>query len=172
VNWRGSCLTKGVAITGRTILFLGLGVVAFASCKTIQKTREAIVSQPKIYVVSSETAPFYSHGPQQGNGPDRTLTRETLVRLIRPSFGYSKVQLLEDGTDGYVSSDDIRIASPDAIAAAKATPPPIAAISSTPAGERFDLNSSDPRLSAPPEQLPPPDLPPADTASPAPSPGQ
>ena len=85
------------------------------------------------------------------------------MRLIRPSFGFAKVQLLDDSAEGYVSSDEIRIAPPALIEAATATPPPVAVISNTPAGEQFDLNSADPRLSAPPEQLP------AADASPIPS---
>jgi hypothetical protein len=73
------------------------------------------------------------------------------MTLIRPSFGYSKVHLVS-GQEGYVASEDIKIA-PEALVAAMNAPPP----GSQPAsahGERFDLNSADPRLVVPPEDLP------------------
>jgi hypothetical protein len=105
----------------------------------------------KLYAVTSAKAPFYKLGPQQGGGPDQELPRDTLVTLIRPSFGYCKVQLT-NGQEGYVANEDIKIAPPALVAAANAPPPgtepPLVH------GERFDLNSSDPRLVVPPEDLP------------------
>lgn len=121
----------------------------------------------RLYAVSAESAAFFRFGPQQGNGPDRTLPRNTLLRLIRPSWGYSKVQLVEDNQQGYVASEEIATAPAGLIASVDASPRPSAG------AEQFDLNSADPRLSAPPESLPPPDLPPspdvpaASTPSPA-----
>lgn len=124
----------------------------------------------KYYAVTTEAAPFYRYGPQQGNGPDLRLPRNTLVTLIRPSFGYSKVQVLDSHQQGYVASEDIQVAPASLVASATATPPPVAAVS-PPTGEQFNLNSTDPRLNAPPEQLPAPDLPPpADVPAPEPSP--
>ena len=120
----------------------------------------------KIYVVSVESAGFFLHGPQPGRTPDQTLTRDTQVRLIRPSFGYSKVELVETKAQGYVSSDEIRPASSNLIASF--APPkvdPITAPVDQPAVEQFNLNSNDPRLVPPPENLPPSELP-------APSPEQ
>jgi len=61
-------------------------------------------------------AEFYLYGPQQGNGPDRKLPQDTLMMLIRPSFGYSKVQLM-NGQQGYVASQDIRAAPPQLVSA-------------------------------------------------------
>ncbi|MFL6583616.1 MAG: hypothetical protein ACJ8KU_03765 [Chthoniobacterales bacterium] len=107
----------------------------------------------KLYAVSSEGAAFYRHGPQQGNGPDTTLPRDTIVKLIRPSFGYSKVQVVETKQQGYISSDDIRVAPPALVASASATPSPVAA-ASTPPGEQFSLDANDPRLQSPADQLP------------------
>jgi hypothetical protein len=148
-----------------TIPALAVTAALFAGCNTIEKTRESLANTPKIYAVSTEAAAFYSHGPQQGNGPDRTLPRDTLVKLIRPSFGYSKVQVIGESQEGYVATEDIQVAPPSLVAKATATPPPVAA-ASAPAGEQFNLDSSDPRLKAPPEQLPAPDLPPAADAPP------
>jgi hypothetical protein len=72
------------------------------------------------------------------------------MTLIRPSFGYSTVHVV-NGQEGYVASEDIKPAPPALIAALTAPPP-----GAEPAthGERFDLNSSDPRLAVPPEDLP------------------
>lgn len=104
----------------------------------------------KLYAVTAAKTPFYKLGPQQGGGPDMELTRDTLVTLIRPSFGYCKVQLTS-GQEGYVANEDIKIAPPALVAAANAPPPGVEPVAH---GERFDLNSTDPRLSVPPEDLP------------------
>lgn len=105
------------------------------------------------YAVSAPQTPFYKYGPQQASGPDEQLPRDSLLKIIRPSFGYVKVQL-QTGEDGYVASEDIKPA-PAALVAEKLAPPPppqIAAHSDT--SEQFSLNSTDPRLIAPPEPLP------------------
>lgn len=124
------CLSGGCALTRKNILSTSSG--------------------EKVYAVTAAKTPFYKLGPQQGGGPDMELTRDTMMTLIRPSFGYSKVHLT-NGEEGYVASEDIKPASPALIAALTAPPP-----SSQPAtnGEHFDLNSADPRLAVPPEDLP------------------
>jgi hypothetical protein len=104
----------------------------------------------QFYAVKAEKAPFYKFGPQQGNGPDMQLPRDTLVTLIRPSFGYCKVHLAS-GEEGYVASEDIKVAPAELVAAASAPPP---GSEPTARGERFNLNSTDPRLVVPPEDLP------------------
>jgi hypothetical protein len=76
------------------------------------------------------------------------------------------VQLVASGEQGYVASEEIKPASSTLVASTTtartdhplSAPPP-------PAVEQFNLNSNDPRLVPPPEDLPDPDLP-------APSPGQ
>jgi hypothetical protein len=114
----------------------------------------------KFYVVSVDSAAFFRHGPQAGRQPDKTLSKETVVKLIRPSFGYSKVQVVETGEQGYVSSEEIRPASSALLASVSAPKTdPLTTPSTTPAVEQFNLNSSDPRLVPPPEDLPPTELP-------------
>ena len=125
----------------------------------------------KMYAVGVEKAAFYKFGPQQGNGPDQELPRDTLVRLVRNSFGYSKVVIADSGQQGYVASENLTVASAALIAAATATPPPqqVASTSASSAGENFDVESADPSFVPPPEGLPAPDLPPAaPEASPTP----
>jgi hypothetical protein len=117
----------------------------------------AAVGSGKYYAVTKET-PFYHYGPLQGNGPDQKLMQDTLVTVVRPSFGYSKVRLL-NGEQGYLASEDIHLASPALVAAAFAPPPSSSGIS------KFRLDSSDPRLIAPPPPLP------ADLPEPTPIPG-
>jgi hypothetical protein len=114
----------------------------------------------KLFVVSTESTAFYRRGPQTGRDPDTTLAKETVVKLIRTSFGYSKVEVVATGEQGYVATEEIRPASPALIASASAPKPdPLATPSTEPAAEQFNLNSSDPRLVPPPEDLPPADLP-------------
>jgi hypothetical protein len=114
----------------------------------------------KFFVVSVESAPFFRHGPRAGVNPDTTLSRETVVKLIRPSFGYSKVEVVATKEQGYVSSEEIRPASSALLASVSAPKrDPLVTPSTQPAVEQFNLNSNDPRLEPPPEDLPPTELP-------------
>jgi hypothetical protein len=105
----------------------------------------------KFYAVTAEKAAFYKYGPQQGNGPDMELPKDTLMTVIRPSFGYCKVHLTS-GQEGYIAREDIQVAPPALVAALTAPTPSSPA--DTHRGERFNLNSTDPRLTVPPEELP------------------
>lgn len=102
------------------------------------------------YSVAASQTPFYRHGPQQGNGPDMQLPRDSIMKVIRPSFGYVKVQL-QDGEKGYVANEDIRPA-PATLVAEKLASPPAPTVADQ--SEQFQLNANDPRLIAPPEPLP------------------
>lgn len=138
--------------------------VAFAGCsgttRTTQTTTTTAKREAKLYVVSADSAPFFRHGPQAGRDPDKTLSKETVVKLIRPSFGFSKVEIAATGEQGYISSEEIRPASSNLIASASAPKvDPLATPSTSPSAEQFNLNSDDPRLVPPPEDLPPSELP-------------
>jgi hypothetical protein len=145
-------------------LSTALAVAAIAllsSCSTVNKITKADTKSGKLFAVATDQTPFYRYGPQQGNGPDEKLPKDTLMTLIRPSFGYCKVQLVAGAKEGYVASEDIKPAPPTLVAAL--TPPTRAATSQS---ENFDTRSSEP---PPPETLPAPDLPPAaDAPSPPP----
>ena len=143
---------------------LSLVALFFGACsnasKTTQTTKPSAKREAKLFVVSVESAAFFQHGPQSGRDPDKTLTRETVVKLIRPSFGFSKVEIAATGEQGYVSSEEIRPASSNLIASVSAPKPnPLATSSTPPPVEQFNLNSDDPRLVPPPEALPPAELP-------------
>lgn len=168
MNWRNTCYLVRVEIILRRTLTAVAVLGLMVACSTTRQQVLEAAKGGKVYAVVNDQAAFYRYGPQQGNGPDSQLSKDTLVKLIRPSFGYSKVQLLNGDQQGYVASEDIRIAPPALIAAATATPPPVAASGAGPRGERFDLNSNDPRLVPLQETLPPPDLPPASASESAP----
>src|SRR3712207_3606823 len=89
---------------------------AFSACSS-SKTTSLKASGGKLFAVSSDETSFYRYGPQQGNGPDETLPKDTLMTLIRPSFGYCKVQLVGSAREGYGASEDIKPAPPTWIAA-------------------------------------------------------
>jgi len=154
-----------LVLPGAALLVLSLTGCSTAN-KTAQytdKTKKEKTTSTKtgqLFAVSADSAAFFQHGPQPGREPDKKLPRETLVRLIRPSFGFSKVLLVETGEQGYVASDEIKPASSATLIAAT-TPKPSDSLApeSTPAAEQFNLNSNDPRLVPPPEELPNPDLP-------------
>ena len=139
----------------RSKLLLALAILPtlFDGCASALKTTGTVGGW---YSVVAVQTPFYHYGPQQGNGPDMQLPRDSIMKVIRPSFGYVKVQL-QDGQDGYVASEDIKPASAALVTEKLAPPPPIEPFPTTVAGgsgEQFDLNSNDPRLIAPPEPLP------------------
>lgn len=146
-----SCPRRGaiVSLLAATLLpACGLGLF----------NRPALERGGKLYAVTAESTAFYRYGPQQGSGPDMSLPRDTLVNLIRPSLGYSKVKLLADGQEGFVASEDIQAAPPHLAATMNAPAPAPAAFSPAPAAEQFNLNSDDSRVIAPPEALPNPDV--------------
>jgi hypothetical protein len=134
--------------------------IFFGGCSSADKPAVTSTSTAKhdgkLFVVSVESAPFFRRGPRAGVNPDKTLSRETVVKLIRPSFGYSKVEVVATGEQGYVSSEEIRPASSALLVSVSAPKPDSLA---TPSAEQFNLNSSDPRLVPPPEDLPPAELP-------------
>jgi hypothetical protein len=135
-----------------------------AACSGTNKTApistRTAKTDSKLFVVSVESAAFFRHGPQAGREPDKMLSKETPVKLIRPSFGYSKVEVVATDEQGYVSSEEIRPASSALIASVSPLKTDTIATPSTlPAVEQFNLNSNDPRLVPPPEDLPPADLP-------------
>ena len=131
--------------------------VLLSACASNSGNASAAANSGKVFAVTADTTPFYRYGPQQGNGADQQLPKDTLVTLIRPSFGYSKVQLVSGSVEGYVASDDIKPAPPTLLAALN---PPEADPSISAGSENFDIQSSEP---PPPEALPDPDLPPAST---------
>jgi hypothetical protein len=150
----------------RAVVALALLPALLTGCKSADKPAQSTTKATRLFAVTVDSAAFFRRGPQEGRDPDLKLPRDTVVKLIRPSFGYSKVQVVASGVQGYVASEEIRPASSTLLAAA-AIPPPdsMAAQSSGPPAEQFNLDSSDPRLVPPPEALPDVDLP-----APAPEP--
>ena len=150
----------------RAALALALLPALFMGCKSADKPARSTTKATRLFAVTVDSAAFFRHGPRQGLDPDLRLPKDTVVKLIRPSFGYSKIQVVASGVQGYIASEEIRPASSTLLAAAT-TPPsdPMASQTSDSAVEQFNLNSNDPRLVPPPEQLPGVDLP-----APAPEP--
>lgn len=139
----------------RAVYILGFASLLAVSsgCSTAQKNNAAASGlSPKYYAVTAGSSAFFRYGPQQGNGADMSLPKDTLVTVLRPSFGYYKVQLAS-GEQGYVASEDVGVAPANLIAAAN-TPEPEAPPPGPPIGERFRLDSEDPRLVPPSEPLP------------------
>ena len=134
------------------------------SCSTSDSTASGASNSGKYYVVSTREAAFFRYGPQQANGPDERLPHGTLVGLLRTSFGYSEVQLM-NGVQGYVASQDIHTAPPEVVQAAT-NPNPTGSVTSEPnRNRRFRQNMVDPRLLPPPPPLP------EDQPEPTPIPG-
>jgi hypothetical protein len=151
----------------RVAVALALLPALFAQCKSTDKPAQSTTKATRLFAVTVDSAAFFRHGPRQGRDPDLKLPKDTVVKLIRPSFGYSKIQVVASGIQGYIASEEIRPASSALLAAATTTVPidSVTADTPGPAGEQFNLDSHDPRLVPPPEELPDPDLP-----APAPEP--
>jgi hypothetical protein len=146
----------------RFLPFVALLASLSIGCSNTNKPAVTTTSTAKngLFVVSVDSAAFFKRGPQAGRDPDKTLPKETVVKLIRPSFGYSKVELAATGEQGYVSSDEIRPAGSALIASVSAPKPDaLTSPASQSPVEQFNLNSNDPRLVPPPEDLPPAELP-------------
>ena len=163
-----------ISRVGKSIVALFLLAFFTSGCGSVQKITAFNSTTGDWYAVVAEQTSFYRYGPQQGNGPDQQLPRDSIMKVIRPSFGYVKVQL-QTGESGYVASEDIRPASAALVAEKTApppTPPPLIANHSS--EEQFGLDTNDPRLIAPPEPLPDAQtdpLPPEDSSSPTPPDG-
>jgi hypothetical protein len=138
----------------RDLLPFGAVALLAAGCASSIKLNALSGTTNTWYSVATNQTPFYRYGPQQGNGPDSQLPRDSIMKVIRPSFGYVKVQL-QGGESGYVASEDIRPA-PATLVAEKLAPPPAPLPTFAGPGEQFQLDSNDPRLIAPPEPLPEP----------------
>ncbi len=152
---------------GRALALLLVVVFFSGACSSVQKMGALNGTVGDWYAVTADHTAFYRYGPQQGNGADEQLPKDSIMKVIRPSFGYVKVQL-QDGQSGYVASEDIRRA-PAALVAEKMAPPPTPAPLIANHEEQFGLDSTDPRLVAPPEPLPDPQndpLPPEATPTP------
>lgn len=79
------------------------------------------------FLVAVNSAQFYKYGPAQAFGADFTLPAGQKVTMLDRQFGYSRV-MLEDGTSGYVATDDLKPAPPE--------PPPKPVRKSTGTGSR------------------------------------
>ena len=150
-----ACLAAGRPFCRQATIGFAFLFVLFSGCTTSPRTAQHSPTAARLFAVTADSAAFFRHGPQQGRDPDLKLPKNTIVKIIRPSFGYTKIQLVASGLQGYVASEEIGPAPVTLLAAAE--PPP--AIRR--AQEQFHFNSTDPRLVPPPEHLPDPDLPPS-----------
>ena len=134
------------------------------SCSTPDSGAPAASNSGQYFIVSARRALFYRYGPQQANGPDGKLPQGTLMTLIRPAFGYSKVQL-SNGLQGYVATQDIQAAPPEVVQATINPNRPLTGTSESNRHPRFHDNIVDPRFLPPPPPLP------EDQPEPTPIPG-
>jgi hypothetical protein len=135
---------------GLVLLIAIGGIVFFSGCARLFKSQAAAGKHGAMLAISAETTPFYRDGPQQGRGPDRQLSKDTLVTLVKHAFGYSKVRL-EGGEQGFVANEDL-IPAPDRLIA------------------QTNTGTNDELPPAPPVKLPSPDISPELEPTPIPEP--
>ena len=155
-----NCLSRAL------LVLLALSETSCSTPDSGNRTAAGGSNAGQYYVVSAKETEFVHYGPQQANGPDQKLAQGTLVMLLRPAFGYSKVQL-SNGVEGYVASQDIHAAPPEVVQAATNPTPPVTGTSVGESGRqpRFRYNVVDPRFLPPPPPLP------EDQPEPTPIPG-
>jgi hypothetical protein len=95
-------VTRSLSLVAAILMVLP-GCAALRLFTRHQKPKE---NRRAFFAVTAEKTPFYRYGPLQARGPDRELPRDTLLTVIRRSFGFSTVRLA-DGQQGFVASDDI-----------------------------------------------------------------
>ena len=106
--------------TGFVSLFIVVALFGFGCTETKSKSNQtSAVEAEHFYSVATKSTGFYHYSPNQEVGPDKFLPKDTVVTVIRPSFGFSSVKLM-NGQEGYVSSKDLRVAPPELVAAATA----------------------------------------------------
>lgn len=98
---------------------------SMVSCAKSRSQQSSAASTTDYYAVKSSSAPFFHFGPLQANGPDRQLVRDTLLTVLKKSFGYARVRLTS-GEEGYVAIDYIRPAPANLVAKTIPTPTPTA----------------------------------------------
>ena len=130
------------------LTFLALSVAMCSGCAKLNlfgRNSKAASSKDLLAVTASQT-PFYRYGPQQTQGADRQLPRDTIVTLVRHSFGYSKVRL-EDGAQGFVANEDLgkaperlvaQLNGSDNDAASLPPPPPVKVPTADPPSPEFE----------------------------------
>lgn len=126
-------------------------------CAKSNPKQTAAPSSENYYCVATKSTGFYGYDPHQEVGPDKILPHDTVVVLLRPSFGYSVVRLL-NGQQGYVSSKDLRVAPPALIPKAAPTP--------RPSGPSVDVYSPEPKPTPAVSPHPPSEFEPAPLANP------
>src|SRR5438067_8731786 len=106
--------------SGKFSVFFASAVAAAvmlgAGCATSNSASRS-ASDQKYFAVKADSTGLYFYGPRQGGGPDKTLPKDSLVTMIRCTFGYCKVRLLT-GEEGYIWGDDLEVAPSALIAAA------------------------------------------------------
>jgi len=148
-------------LSGSLLILLAL---CGMSCSTPDSGTPGASNSGRYYVVSARKAAFYLYGPQQAAGPDQRLTQGTLLTVLRPAFGYSKVQL-SSGLQGYVATQDIQAASPEMVQATINPNRPLTGSGDSGRHPGFHDNIVDPRFLPPPPPLP------EDQPEPTPIPG-
>jgi hypothetical protein len=63
-------------------------------------------------MVATKTAEFYKYGPAQAFGADMKLPQGQKLTMLERQYGYSRV-MLDDGTNGYVATEDLKLAPPE-----------------------------------------------------------
>jgi uncharacterized protein YgiM (DUF1202 family) len=58
------------------------------------------------FAVSAAKTQFFKYGPAQAYGADASLPKGQKVTMVKREFGFSQVRL-EDGTTGFVATEDL-----------------------------------------------------------------
>jgi hypothetical protein len=103
-----------------TYILVTAYAVGLSSCARLFPHRSGSAKHSTELMLTADKTSFYKYGPQQSQGPDRQLPKDTRVTVVRHAFGYSKVRL-PDGQQGFVANDQLSRAPEKLIAQADAS---------------------------------------------------
>jgi len=130
-----------------SLILLALGAFLQAGCSS-PSGPGSHAGEP--YIVNSQRTLFYSFGPAQANGPDFALYHGQQLKMLSYGYGYSHVSIQGTGQTGFVPTEDVAPAPPQARPAA--SPP-------SPLGHHRHTADSRPPTPSEQSQIPLPDFP-------------
>ena len=111
----GAVLLLAVLAAGGGCLRQGATTATAANNAAPLPTNGAVSAADR-WKVTADTTSFFRYGPQQLNGSDLELKKETRITMVKRGHGYSQIRMADNQT-GYVGTEDITPLSAQEIAA-------------------------------------------------------
>ena len=157
-QWQAACRAALGAVLLWTVAVSGGGCTHGTGAASANAAPGANANGPvknaDRYKVTAATTSFFHYGPQQLNGSDLELKKETRITMVSRGHGYSQIRLA-DGQTGYVGTEDIAPLSAEDIAAEEAQLAAAAAAAAPPGALSGPMTNGGTYNSGPPVAIPP-----------------